>query len=305
MSRVDWSGVLPAIVTPFAADGSVDAGKLRDLADLLLAEGVSGFVVGGSTGEYYSMSLAERIALFQTLFEHVAGRGVLIAGTSSTNHADTVELTRQAKQLGYDGCMVLPPVYCLPTPAEIVGAFADVDAIGLPIMVYNNPARVGLGLSPALMHEIAQLPNIVAYKESARDLYVTAEIYYATRDRLTHFAGLEPYASALLTRGARGIVSTISNVCAREVVHYYRAFQAGDADALSRNQQVIDEMYHLLTRSGLSNYAFAKTAMAALGRPCGQMRRPHHMGSQAQIDQIGVQIQAIYDRAGISPPPAP
>jgi len=299
MRRVSWNGVLPAIVTPFAQNGSLDKGALRSLVDLLLAEGVSGFVVGGSTGEYYAMSLAERVDLFQTMIDHAAGRGTLIAGTSSTNHAETLELTRRAKALGFDGCMVLPPVYCLPTHAEMVDAFAEVNAIGLPTMVYNNPARAGVTCSPSLMSEIANLPNIAAYKESARDLYVTAEIYYATRDRLTHFAGLEPYASALLSRGARGIVSTISNVCGREVVNYYQAFHAGDADALSRNQQVIDEMYHLMARSGLSNYAFAKTAMAALGRPCGQMRGPHRMGDQTQIDQIGAQIKAIYERAGV------
>lgn len=299
MTKVSWSGVLPALATPFAADGSVDKGQLKALVDLLLSEGSSGFVVGGSTGEYYSMSVAERIDLFGTVFKHAAGRGTMIAGTSSTNHAETLELTRVAKEIGFDGCMVLPPVYCLPTQSEIVKAFEDVDAIGLPIMVYNNPARVGVALSPALTAQLAKLPNVAAYKESARDLYAVAELYYATRDRLAHFAGLEPYGSALLSRGASGIVSTISNVCAREVVNYYKAFRANDAEALSRNQQVIDEMYHLLAGFGLANFAFVKSAMAALGRPGGVTRGPHTMGDQAQIEKIGQDVKAIYSRADI------
>lgn len=299
MTQVQWSGVMPALATPFTQDGNIDEGQLVALIDLLLSEGVSGFVVGGSTGEYYSMSVAERVKLFEKVFQHVSGRGTLIAGVSSTNHAETLELTKTAKQIGFDGCMVLPPVYCLPTPTEIVKVFEEIAAIGLPIMVYNNPARVGLALSPALTTQISNIPNVVAYKESARDLYAVSELYYATRDRIAHFAGLEPYGSALLSRGAKGIVSTISNVCAREVVNYYNAFQNGDLGALSRNQQVIDEMYHLLGRAGFSNFAFVKGAMAALGRPGGVTRAPHIAVDQAHIEKIGKDIEGIYARAGI------
>ncbi len=299
MTKVNWSGVLPALATPFAPDGSVDKEKLHSLIDLLFSEGVSGLVVGGSTGEYYSMTPAERAELFETVFSHVAGRGTLIAGVSSTNHAETLDLTRAAKQTGYDGCMVLPPVYCLPTPSEIVKVFEEVAGIGLPVMVYNNPARVGVALSPALTIKLSSIPNVVAYKESARDLYAVSELYYATRDEISHFAGLEPYGSALLSRGAKGIVSTISNVCAREVVNYYKAFQDKDLDALSRNQQVIDEIYHLLGQSGLANFAFVKGAMTALGRPGGLTRAPHVMPDEAQIRKIGAAIEAIYNRAGI------
>jgi 4-hydroxy-tetrahydrodipicolinate synthase len=299
MLRVQWSGVFPALATPFTRTGSVDKALLKQLIDTLLSEGVSGFVVSGSTGEYYSMSAAERIDVLESVFKHVAGRATLIAGTSSTNHTETLDLTRLAKKIGYDGCMILPPVYCLPTPSEIVSAFQQVAEIELPIMVYNNPARVGVALPTALVIQLAGIEGVAAYKESARDLYPVAELYYATRDKIAHFAGLEPYASALLSRGGKGIVSTISNVCAREVVNYYKAFRAKDADALSRNQQVIDEMYHLLARSGLSNFAFVKSAMAALGRPGGVTRLPHRMADQAQIDKIGKDIDHIYARAGI------
>lgn len=301
MAKVAWSGVFPALATPFTEDGAVDRKQQAALVELLLSEGVAGFVVGGSTGEYYSMSIEERVELFTTVRDLVAGRGILIAGTSSTNHAETLHLTRVAKDLGYDGCMVLPPVYCLPTQAEIVRVFEEVAAIGLPVMIYNNPARVGVALSTALTARLADIPNVVAYKESARDLYAVAELCYATRDRLALFAGLEPYGSALLSRGGSGIVSTISNVCARQVVDYYNALKAGDQVAASRNQQVIDEMYHLLAGSGLANFAFVKCAMAALGRPGGVTRAPHIMGDQAKIAQIGESIAAIYARAGLSP----
>ncbi|WJS85363.1 dihydrodipicolinate synthase family protein [Paracoccus sp. TOH] len=298
----DWSGVLTAAITPFDADGAVDEAALHAHFDRMLAAGVKGFVVSGSTGEYYSMSADERKALFKLVADAYGDRAMLVAGTSSLNHADTLELTRYAKDVGFDGCMLLPPVYCLPTPAEIRAAVAEVAEIGLPVMLYNNPARVGVGLTPALTAELASIPNVVAYKESARDLYAVGETYYATRDKLRHFAGLEPYLSSLLSRGASGSVSTISNICAAEVVATYDAYRSGDLDEMSRNQQIIDQLYHLMARSGLSNFAFVKAGMAALGLNGGTVRRPHLPADAAKIEEIGKGIRAIYANAGKAVP---
>jgi 4-hydroxy-tetrahydrodipicolinate synthase len=299
MARVSWKGVFSALATPYTPSGEIEWSQLRELMDLLIEEGVSGFAVAGSTGEYYSQSSNERLDLFRNVKQHVGDKIKLIAGTSALSHVETLELTSQAKNIGFDGCMVLPPVYCLPSARETHHYFEQVAGIGLPVMIYNNPARVGVGLSPSQTAELAKIPNIAAYKESARDLYAIAETYYATRADLAHFAGLEPYAGALLSRGGSGIVSTISNLCAREVVNYYKAFGERDADGLSRNQQVIDQLYHLLARSGLSNFAFVKTAMAAIGRPGGLTRAPHIMGSAQQAKQIAEAIIQIYEGAGI------
>jgi 4-hydroxy-tetrahydrodipicolinate synthase len=299
MARVSWSGVFSALATPYAPSGKIEWGQLRELVDLLIEEGVAGLVVAGSTGEYYSQSTPERLELFENVKKHIGNKVRLIAGTSALSQMETLELTAKARDLGFDGCMVLPPVYCLPSAPETRRYFEQVAGVGLPVMVYNNPARVGVGLSATQTAELAKITNVVAYKESARDLYAIAETYYATRGELVHFVGLEPYAGALLSRGASGIVSTISNLCAREVVNCYNAFRANDADGLARNQQVIDQLYHLLSRSGLSNFAFVKTAMAAVGRPGGMTRAPHIMGSDEQAKQIGDAIAEIYERAGL------
>lgn len=299
MTKVNWSGVLPALATPFTADGDVDRPALQQLVELLIAEGASGLVVGGSTGEYYSMTVDERAELFQSVAKIASGRITMIAGTSSINHKETILLTELAKQEGFDGVMILPPVYCLPTQPEVVKSFRDLDSVGIPIMIYNNPARVGVALTTETVANISEMQNVVAYKESSRDIYLISELYYATRDKLSHFAGLEPYASALLSRGAKGIVSTISNVCARQVVDYYSAFKNSDIKEMSRNQQVIDQLYHLLARSKLSSFSFVKCAMKALGRPGGHVRAPHQMASDDQIRQIGVEIKKIYERAGV------
>ncbi|MFA5490352.1 MAG: dihydrodipicolinate synthase family protein [Candidimonas sp.] len=294
-----WKGVFPALVTPFDANGALDKAQLTALVDILRDEGVTGLVVGGSTGEFYSMNVPERIELFETVREHVTGEFTLIAGTSSINHSETLQLTREAKAIGYDGCMVLPPIYCLPTHAEVLDAFKDVAAIGLPIMIYNNPGRAGFGFTPDLVGALSKIENVAAYKESARDIYLISEIFRAARDNISLFAGLEPYGSALMARGAVGMVSTISNVCAREVVAYFDAFQQNDTAKVAQLQQLIDEMYHLLARSRMSNYAFAKSAMVAIGRPAGLPRRPHRPADDALLKEIAKEIGEIYARADV------
>ena len=113
--RTDWKGVFPPVVTPFKADGAIDEEAFRKVIDLQVADGAHGIIVAGSTGEWFSVSDAERIRLFEIAKEQIAGRRPLLAGTAAmaTDHA--VQLTKAAKRIGCDGCMVLPPPYVLPT----------------------------------------------------------------------------------------------------------------------------------------------------------------------------------------------
>src|SRR5512140_1616880 len=103
---VRWKGVFPALVTPFDRGGSVDIPQLKSLIDLLISEGVAGLVVAGSTGEFYSQGKEERIRLFEAVKLHAGDRVILIAGTSALTCEDTLDLTRTAKGIGFDGCMV-------------------------------------------------------------------------------------------------------------------------------------------------------------------------------------------------------
>ncbi|MBL0144121.1 MAG: dihydrodipicolinate synthase family protein [Betaproteobacteria bacterium] len=302
--RVGWSGVFTAMVTPFRSDGSLNLSGVDSHVETLVKDGVAGLVVAGSTGEFYSLTNEERLQLFQQVKRVSAGRLTLVYGTSALTLQDTIALTKSAKQIGADGCMVLPPMYCLPTGKETVAYFSKVAEIGLPIMLYNNPARTGFNVPPALAAELANIEQIVAYKESARDLYAVAETYYLTRDRWQHFAGLEPYGSALMSRGASGLVSTISNVCTREVVEYHRAYQAGDSTTVSRMETVIDKIYHLVPSSGLSTFAFVKAAMLALGRPAGVPRLPHLPADAGKVASIRSALEKIYAEANLPLPSA-
>src|SRR5690606_1248025 len=120
----------------------------------------------------------------------------IIAGTSCIGTRDTLRLTEQAQQQGVDGILLLPPAFCMPTAREIVGYYKDVAAVGLPVMAYNNPARTGVNLGAQLAAELADIPNVVAFKETQKDIYAFSETLRLLNGKLDIFVGLEPYASA-------------------------------------------------------------------------------------------------------------
>ena len=273
--RTNWKGVFPAAVTPFAEDGTFDEGKTRDLIDLLIEEGVHGIIVAGSTGEWFSLDFQEQVRLFEIAKEQSGGRVTVIGGTSAIGTREAVNLTRAAKDVGLDGCMVLPPPYALPTASEVVAHFEAIAKVGLPLMAYNNPTRTGINLDARMATQIAAFDAVVAFKDSTKDLYQMSETILAVGDRLAMFAGLEPYGLGNIHRGAVGIVSTIANVCARDVVEYYEHAAAGRWGECAPGQGVIDRLYHLMAHCGVANYSFVKEAMAVLGRPGGFPRRPY------------------------------
>lgn len=290
---VQWKGVFTPLVTPFTASGDVDADALGQLIDLLIEEGVSGLIVAGTTGEFYSMERDEKVALFAQVKSLVAGRVPLLAGTAAIGTRLTIDLTEQAKKLGLDGSLLLPPAFCMPTQREIIQYYRDVAEVGLPIMAYNNPARTGVNLGAPIATELARVENIVAFKETQKDIYAFSDAMRIIGDSMAIFSGLEPYASTQFSRGAVGIVSTISNVSATDVVDLYRGLVAGDAKLVSQAQDRVDRLYALMSKSGLSNFAYVKAAMKVLGRPGGEPRKPHLPADEATIKLIAEGLEKI------------
>ena len=291
--RCDWKGVFPAAVTPFTRQGAVDEESLRLLIDLFILEGVQGLVAVGSTGEWFSLNDEERRHVFRIFHEQVAGRVPVIGGTSAIGTRETVELTEAARDIGLDGCLVLPPPYAMPSSSEVVAHLHEVADVGLPVMLYNNPPRTGINIDCAMLNNLVDHPNIVAFKDSTKDLYQMSESIYAVRDRVACFAGLEPYGGGCFSRGAVGIVSTISNICAPDVVAYYHHLSSGRFEKAAHHEEVIDRLYHLLANSGAANYVFVKEVMALLGRPGGAPRKPYRSLDDTTRERIRVGLKHI------------
>ncbi|MGH0315098.1 dihydrodipicolinate synthase family protein [Sinorhizobium meliloti] len=293
MARTEWNGVFPAMVTPFAGDGSFDEASFRAIIELYIKEGVKGIVVTGSTGEWYSMSDAERATVWEAAVDASARHITVIAGTSAVGTREALALTRNAKVVGVDGCMVLARGGIFASRKEVVTYFHTLAGVGLPIMVYNNPPRTGVNMDADLVAEIAKADEIVSFKDSNRDLYSASEIIYRVSDKLAVFTGLEPYTSSVLPRGAVGVVSTISNIWAANMVSYYNAVVNGESTTAVKDQKLIDQIYHFLPTLGAPAFVSVKAAMGILGRPGGEIRLPHLPAEAPLITKLSAELHRL------------
>jgi 4-hydroxy-tetrahydrodipicolinate synthase len=284
-TRIDWKGVFPATVTPFTQDGAFDESAFRRVIGRQIEEGAHGIIVAGSTGEWFSLTDEERIRLFEVAREQVQD-GVLLAGTSAIGTDQAVALTKAAMRIGCDGALVLPPPYALPTAREVVGHFESIAAVGLPIMVYNNPTRTQVNLDATLMERIAGLDSIVALKDSSKNLFQKAETYHRVGDRLAVFTGMEPYGMTMIHRGAIGIVSMIANICCLDMVAYYEHAAAGRWAEGLKHQTVVDGVYEIISVFGAGNYPTVKACMNLLGRDGGYTRQPYLPLEESTLRQM-------------------
>ena len=291
-AKLDWRGVFPATTTPFTKDGEIDESAFRSVIDQQLAEGAHGIIIAGSTGEWFSLTDRERVRIFEIGREQVTDRP-LLAGTSTIGTDQAVVLTREAKKIGCDGALLLPPPYALPTSREVIAHFESVAKVGLPIMVYNNPNRTQINLNAALMDVIADIDLIVALKDSSKDLFQKSQTLNCVRDRLAVFTGMEPYGMTMIHRGAIGIVSMVANVCCKDVVAYYEHAAAGRWAEGLKYQSVIDAVYAIISRYNAGNYPTVKACMNLLGRHGGFTRQPYLPLSADILQNIQEELDAI------------
>ena len=210
-----FRGTYTVLITPFTADGAqVDLPALRRLVEFQIAEGIDGLIPLGSTGEFLSVSREERLAIVECVVRTVAGRVPVLVGTGAEDTREVVALSREAERQGADGLLIIPPFYSVPTEDELFLHYKTVaDAVGIPIMVYNNPATANVDLLPATLARLSTIPNCCYVKESTLEVTRVRDILASCGDRMTVFAGVLGYESAWL--GAQGWVAVCSNILPR------------------------------------------------------------------------------------------
>lgn len=284
---VNWEGCFVPMVTPFDRDGLIDEPAFRRTIDLLIADGVDGIIIAGSTGEWYVLTDTERARLFHVAAEQARGRVTLLGGTSAIGTAETVALTRAAKEAGMAGVMILPPPYAMPNEREVVRHVAAVsDAVGVPILIYNNPGGTGINLTAKIVERLADGEAVVALKDSTKDLFQMGETIRRTRDRLRIFVGLEPYAVPAVLLGARGIVAMAPNILGSEAAGFYWAIVKGEWERVRVLQGKLSRLYEAFYAPGRAAYTVIKEAMNLVGRPGGFPRPPLLPLEPAERDEL-------------------
>lgn len=285
MDRTDvsWQGYWPAAPTPFDAAGALDQDALVELIELYLAAGVDGILINGSTGEWFSQSPDERRRVTEVAVRAASGRTPIVIGVSAYTAAESCALAVHAARVGADGVLATPPPYVHPSSAETLEFYRTVTAAtDLPFMVYNWPRGVAVDMSedPDLLLRIADLPSVVAVKDSTGDWLrmLTSVERLSAQVRVfgsfLHRRGL----AILLGLGGDGNIDG-GGVGAPWGVPFYRAVQAGDADSA---QGWADSYQSLSGRLINPDYSgrFAspipqlKAVMDILGQPGGPVRSP-------------------------------
>ncbi len=266
-------GSFTPLVTPFA-DGAVDTAAFEAAVERQAAEGSHGVVVTGTTGEPTSLTAAERAELFRRAADVAAGRLTVVAATGSSNHADTLALTRAAERAGADAVLVVCPAFVKPSQRGLVEHFAAVAAVtDLPLLIYNIPGRSGVGVTADTVEAIAgRAPNLAGLKHASTDLDLVTDLLLRLGEDFALFCGLESYSYPFLALGGAGLMSAVGNVHPARVAALCEAvFRDDHATALALHRELfrINQAVFFDT-----NPVPLKAMLAALGLGSEEVRPP-------------------------------
>ncbi|MGW2058591.1 4-hydroxy-tetrahydrodipicolinate synthase [Streptomyces sp. NPDC001840] len=276
---------LCAMVTPFTATGELDLAGARKLAGHLVAEGCDGLVLNGTTGESPTTTDEEKTALVRAVREEVGKRAHVLAGVGSADTRHTIALAHAAEQAGADGLLVVAPYYSRPPQQDIEAHFLRVaDASGLPLMLYDIPARTGVRIEPATMLRLAGHPRIVAVKDCAYDLLGSSTVI--ARTSLAYYAGSEELNLPLYAVGGAGFVSTVANAAPRQLRAVLDAYDAGAPAESGHLNQLTLPLVTAMMAAGLPGTVTAKALLGALGLPAGPVREPLRPAGRETADGL-------------------
>ena len=293
-NSVDWSGAIPALVTPFGADGAIDERGFVENIEICLGHGVGALVPSGCTGEFWALTAEERVRLFRLTVDAARGRVPVIASTGAVTTQEVIALSEAAAEAGCDGIMVLPPYFVRPTTDDIIAHYRAIsDAVKLPMMLYNIP-NTGNPLGPELVARLAEIDTIVAIKESSLDYVNLYRTMRLVGDRLHVFCGPATlYGVPALLMGAPGIIDTIPNYWGAGAVEMFRAASSGNLARARELQAEALALKDLLNAKGRNQYAAIKALMNILGLPGGRPRLPLRPLSPAQVEELAADAAAI------------
>lgn len=281
----NWAGVFPAVTTQFDPALEVDLTATRAVQAALLDEGVHGLVVLGTVGENNSLTAAEKRSVLKAAVEMAAGRVPVIAGVSEMTTAAAVAYARDAAEIGVTGLMVLPAMVYVPTAAELEHHFRAVAAAtSLPILLYNNPPAYRVAIDVDTLARLADVPNIVAVKESSPDTRRFTDVPNACGNRFVLFAGLDDLVFEGLALGARGWVSGLTNAFPRESLALHAAVRAGDLERARAIYRWFMPLLHL--DAGHDLVQAIKLAEQCMGRGSERVRPPRLPLAGARREQV-------------------
>ncbi|MFZ2376953.1 MAG: 4-hydroxy-tetrahydrodipicolinate synthase [Methanothrix sp.] len=267
-----YSGVFPAIITPFLEDMSLDEEGLKRNVLHLCQTGIAGIVPCGTTGEAATLTIAEHKRVIEITVENSSVP--VIAGTGSNNTREAVELTCHAAEAGADAALLITPYYNRPNDRGMFEHFKTVaEKCNIPMVLYNVPKRTGIDLKPELVSKLSRIKNIVAVKEASGSLSQLSQIIEQTRESdFSVLCGDDDLTLPSIALGAQGVISVVANVAPRKTVAMVNAMLKGD---LEKARSLHYELAPLVRAMFLeTNPIPVKSAQKYLGLAGGPLRLP-------------------------------
>lgn len=266
-----FSGVYVAVVTPFTESFEVDYEGLRRHVDWLIDEGVHGVVPTGTCGEYASLTFDEREQVVETVLDVAQGRVPVVVGVAAPATAQVVHWAEHARNHGADAIMALPPINYRASWSEIEAHYRAIDAVGLPIVIYNNPYDTGTDITPERFADLERkLQNLAGIKEFSQDIRRVTELQEQVHT--TVLAGADDMALESFAAGAAGWIAGMANILPKASVDVYESFARGDT---ARAWKLYRNMLPLLRYdTGPRLVQAIKYGLEASGRSVGPTRPP-------------------------------
>ncbi|MBQ9069062.1 MAG: 4-hydroxy-tetrahydrodipicolinate synthase [Eggerthellaceae bacterium] len=285
-SEPTFGRMIPAMVTPFDDQLKIDDDHVRELVDYLIDGGSDSLLVCGTTGESPTLSNDEKLHLFSTVVDHVAGRVPVIANVGSNNTAGSIELGKAAAQLGIQGIMAVVPYYNKPTQEGMFLHFKSLaEAVDLPMVVYNIPGRCSVNMTAETTLRLAREVEQISYvKEASGDIDQICAICEGAPDGFWVFSGDDSMTLPLMEKGGHGVISTAGNVVPRKMKELVDLCAAGDWEAARAAHEALMPIMRGLFK--VSNPILTKQALNLVGVPVGGLRLPLVEATEQETSEL-------------------
>jgi len=272
MTLPRFQGVFPALITPFK-HGALDEDAFVALVERQIAGGVHGLVPVGTTGETATLSHDEHRRVVELCVQTARGRVPVIAGAGSNSTREAIELVGHAKAVGADAALVVTPYYNRPNQEGLYRHYAAIsDAVQLPVLVYNVPARTSIDITNQTLARLSLLPNIVGIKDATSDMTRVSQQRLLCGDEWILLSGDDPTALGYIAHGGHGCISVTANVAPAECAAFYNACLAGQFETAREAQDRLYDLHKALFLD--ASPSPTKFALAHLGLCDEEVRLP-------------------------------
>ena len=290
MTKPLFTGACTALVTPFE-NGKVNFSMLERLIARQREAGIRAIVLTGTTGEAPTLSDGEKLAIFRHArrFDETA---LFIAGTGSNHTAHACGLSRAAEEAGMDALLAVTPYYNKATPHGLTEHYRALCAgVHIPVIAYNVPGRTGMDLKPETCRELSAIPNLAGLKQASADIRKTADILACCPHSFTLWSGNDDLTVPMMSLGAQGVISVLSNLLPEAVHTMTRAALAGDFDTAAALQLEMLPWCDCLFRE--VNPIPIKAAMGLVGLDCGTPRLPLTPATPETLRRLGALLASL------------